>query len=182
VLRKASESALQRIIYLIQEAQEMKAPSQKFTDKFGTGYTWAILTLFMLMFFIWWIALDLPPFLEKDGRVSAFYRAMSLLVVASPCALVLSVPSSILSAIASGARRGILFRGGAAVETLADVKVVALDKTGTLTSGELTLESLECLRGEEQRLKQIVSTSPASRNIRFPARYERWRTSGAWRP
>ena len=92
------------------------------------------------------IAFDLPPFLEKDGRVSAFYRAMTLLVVASPCALVLSVPSSILSAIASGARRGILLRGGAVVETLAEVNVVALDKTGTLTTGELTLESLQCLR------------------------------------
>jgi Cd2+/Zn2+-exporting ATPase len=172
VLRKASESALQRIIDLIQEAQEMKAPSQKFTDKFGTGYTWAILTLCTAMFFLWWIIFDLPPFREEDGRVSAFYRAMTLLVVASPCALVLSVPSSILSAIATGARRGILFRGGAAVETLADVNVVALDKTGTLTSGELTLESLECLRGEEKRLKQIASTlarlsqHPLSRAIR----------------
>ena len=172
VLRRASESALQRIVDLIQEAQEMKAPSQRFTDKFGTGYTWAILTLCTLMFFIWWIAFDLPPFLEKDGRVSAFYRAMTLLVVASPCALVLSVPSSILSAIASGARRGILFRGGAAVETLAQVNVVALDKTGTLTTGELTLESLQCLRGEEKRLKQITSTlarlsqHPLSRAIR----------------
>ena len=172
VLRRASESALQRIVDLIQEAQEMKAPSQRFTDKFGTGYTWAILTLCTLMFFIWWIAFDLPPFLEKDGRVSAFYRAMTLLVVASPCALVLSVPSSILSAIASGARRGILFRGGAAVETLAQVNVVAFDKTGTLTTGELTLESLQCLRGEEKRLKQIASTlarlsqHPLSRAIR----------------
>ena len=172
VLRRASESALQRIVDLIQEAQEMKAPSQRFTDNFGTGYTWAILTLCTLMFFIWWIAFDLPPFLEKDGRVSAFYRAMTLLVVASPCALVLSVPSSILSAIASGARRGILFRGGAAVETLAQVNVVALDKTGTLTTGELTLESLQCLRGEENRLKQIASTlarlsqHPLSRAIR----------------
>ena len=172
VLRKASESALQRIINLIQEAQEMKAPSQRFTDKFGTGYTWAILTLCTLMFFIWWIAFDLPPFLEENGRVSAFYRAMTLLVVASPCALVLSVPSSILSAIASGARRGILFRGGAAVETLADVNVVALDKTGTLTTGELSLKSFECLRGEEAHLKQIawtlarLSQHPLSRAIR----------------
>ena len=90
----------------------MKAPSQRFTDKFGTDYTWAILTLCTLMFFIWWIAFDLPPFLEKDGRVSAFYRAMTLLVVASPCALVLSVPSSILSAIASGARGAASYSAG----------------------------------------------------------------------
>ena len=69
------------------------------------------------------------------GRTSAFYRAMTLLVVMSPCALVLSVPSAIFSAIACGARRGVLFRGGAAIETLADVRTVALDKTGTLTHG-----------------------------------------------
>jgi len=172
VLRRASESALQKIITLIQEAQEMKAPSQKFTDRFGTGYTWTILTLCTAMFFVWWLAFDLPPFLEKSGRASAFYRAMTLLVVASPCALVLSVPSSILSAIACGARRGVLFRGGAAVETLASVNVVALDKTGTLTTGELALESLECLRGEESRLKHIahslsrLSQHPLSRAIR----------------
>jgi Zn2+/Cd2+-exporting ATPase len=172
VLRRASESALQRIITLIQEAQEMKAPSQKFTDRFGTGYTWTILTLCTAMFFIWWLIFDLPPFLEKGGQVSAFYRAMTLLVVASPCALVLSVPSSILSAIACGARRGVLFRGGAAVETLASVNVVALDKTGTLTTGELALESLECLRGDEHRFKYIayslsrLSQHPLSRAIR----------------
>ncbi|MGB7793664.1 MAG: cation-translocating P-type ATPase [Terrimicrobiaceae bacterium] len=172
VLRRASESALQRIITLIQEAQEMKAPSQKFTDKFGTGYTWTILTLCTGMFFIWWLIFGLPPFLQKGGEVSAFYRAMTLLVVASPCALVLSVPSSILSAIACGARRGVLFRGGAAVETLAGVNVVALDKTGTLTTGELALESLDCLRGEKRRFKQIASSlarlsqHPLSRAIR----------------
>jgi Zn2+/Cd2+-exporting ATPase len=172
VLRRASESALQRIITLIQEAQEMRAPSQRFTDRFGTGYTWTILILCTGMFFIWWLIFGLPPFLQKGGEVSAFYRAMTLLVVASPCALVLSVPSSILSAIACGARRGVLFRGGAAVETLAGVKVVALDKTGTLTTGELTLESLDCLRGEERRFKHVacslarLSQHPLSRAIR----------------
>ena len=183
VLRRASESALQRIINLIQEAQEMKAPSQRFTDKFGTGYTWTILTLCTVMFFVWWLLLDLPPFFEQGGRVSAFYRTMTLLVVASPCALVLSVPSSILSAIASGARRGVLFRGGAAVETLASINVVALDKTGTLTTGELTLESLECLRGDESRLKHIagslarLSQHPLSRAIRKMSR--QWGVEGA---
>ncbi len=156
VLRKASESALQKIITLIQDAQGMKAPSQKFTDKFGTTYTWAILTLCAVMFFVWWLAFNLPPFLSRPETPSAFYRTMTLLVVASPCALVLSVPSSILSAIASGARRGVLFRGGAAIETLARVKVVALDKTGTLTTGDLTLEKLECLEGSEQNFQRIA--------------------------
>lgn len=172
ILRPASESSLQKIIRLIQNAQNLKAPSQRFTDKFGTGYTWAILTLCTVMFFFWWLVLGLIPFETKDGSASAFYRTMTLLVVASPCALVLSVPSAILSAIASGARRGILFRGGAAIETLANVSVVALDKTGTLTSGNLTLASIEVFEGEERRFQTIahslarLSEHPLSRAIR----------------
>ena len=172
ILRPTSESSLQKIIRLIQEAQNLKAPSQRFTDKFGTGYTWAILSLCTIMFFVWWLILKLPPLESHEGVPSAFYRTMTLLVVASPCALVLSVPSAILSAIASGARRGILYRGGAAIETLADVKVVALDKTGTLTSGHLTLSQIEVLEGDEQQFKTIafslarLSEHPLSRAIR----------------
>jgi len=172
ILRPASESSLQKIIRLIQNAQNLKAPSQRFTDKFGTGYTWSILTLCTVMFFVWWLVLGLTPFETSNGTASAFYRTMTLLVVASPCALVLSVPSAILSAIASGARRGILYRGGAAIETLANVSVVALDKTGTLTSGNLTLAAVEVFEGEEQRFQTIshslarLSEHPLSRAIR----------------
>lgn len=175
VLRPASESALQKIISLIQEAQSMKAPSQKFTDRFGTGYTWTILSVCTGMFFLWWLVFGLPPFRSNPETASAFYRTMTLLVVASPCALVLSVPSSILSAIASGARRGVLFRGGAALETLAAVRAVALDKTGTLTTGDLTLEEFACLRGEESEARRIaaalarLSQHPLSRAIRKAA-------------
>jgi len=172
VLRPASESALRKIISLIQEAQAMKAPSQKFTDRFGTGYTWAVLAICAGMFLVWWLVAGLPPFLSTPETASAFYRAMTLLVVASPCALVLSVPSSILSAIASGARKGVLFRGGAAVETLAAVRVVALDKTGTLTTGELALDEFECLKGSREELEKVavtlarLSQHPLSRAIR----------------
>ena len=172
VLRPASESSLQKIIRLIQNAQNLKAPSQRFTDKFGTGYTWTILSLCTIMFFVWWLALGLAPFETTDGNASAFYRTMTLLVVASPCALVLSVPSAILSAIASGARRGILYRGGAAIETLANVSVVALDKTGTLTSGNLTLAEIDVFEGSEERFRKVahslarLSEHPLSRAIR----------------
>jgi Cd2+/Zn2+-exporting ATPase len=172
VIRPASESALQKIISLIQEAQAMKAPSQKFTDRFGTGYTWSVLAICAAMFLFWWLAAGLPPFLSTPETASAFYRTMTLLVVASPCALVLSVPSSILAAIASGARRGVLFRGGAAVETLAGVQVVALDKTGTLTTGELSLDRFECLEGDREDLQHVAlalahrSQHPLSRAIR----------------
>lgn len=141
VLRPAGESALARIIRLIQEAQRSKAPSQRFTDRFGTGYTWTVLAVTAVMFLVWWRVLGVSAF--SDGaEPSAFYRAMTLLVVASPCALVLSIPSAILAGIAAGARRGVLFRGGAAIEKLAAVTRVAMDKTGTLTTGVLRVDSI----------------------------------------
>ena len=157
VTRPAQESALQKIIHLIQTAQRNKAPAQRFTDKFGTRYTYAILALTLGMFFVWWLALHHRPFVAGRGEVSAFYNAMTLLVVASPCALVLSIPSAILAAIAWGARRGVLFRGGAAVEQLAEVKIVAMDKTGTLTTGDLRVEKVESFPpGREAEVAQLA--------------------------
>lgn len=142
-LRPASESALQKVICLIREAQHLKAPSQRFTDRFGTRYTIGILSLTTAMFLVWWLGFGIAPLMNSEAGFSAFYRAMTLLVVASPCALVLSIPSAILAAIAWGARHGILFRGGAAIEKLAEVDLVALDKTGTLTTGEMEVKSVE---------------------------------------
>ncbi len=173
VLRPASESALQKVIALIENAQKMRAPAQRFTDRFGTHYTYGVLGLCAAMFFVWWLGLRLPAFISAAGAPhSAFYRAMTLLVVASPCALVLSIPSAILSAIAFGARRGILFRGGAALEALAKVDVVALDKTGTLTAGELRLTRVEMFTGMEADLRRIAynlarfSDHPLSRALK----------------
>ena len=157
VTRPAQESALQKIIRLIQTAQRNKAPAQRFTDRFGTRYTYAILGLTLVMFFVWWLVLHHRPFVSMPGNVSAFYHAMTLLVVASPCALVLSIPSAILAAIAWGARRGVLFRGGAAVEQLAEVKIVAMDKTGTLTTGDLRVEKVESFPpGRESEVAQLA--------------------------
>jgi Cd2+/Zn2+-exporting ATPase len=143
VVRRPAESTLQRVIRLIRTAQKLRAPSERFTDRFGAGYTYAVLGAVTVMFFVWWQGLGLPAFAVEEGTRSAFYRAMTLLVVASPCALVLSIPSAILAAIAWGARHGVLFRGGAAIEKLAEVDLVALDKTGTLTTGELEVTSVE---------------------------------------
>jgi Cd2+/Zn2+-exporting ATPase len=172
VLRPANESALQKVIRLIHDAQHLKAPSQRFTDKFGTRYTYAILGLTLGMFLFWWLVMHLPPFASTATARSAFYRAMTLLVVASPCALVLSIPSAVLAAIAWGARRGILFRGGAAVEKLSEVSVVALDKTGTLTTGELQVETVESFPpGREAAIARLafsierLSTHPLARAI-----------------
>ncbi|HEX3625192.1 MAG TPA: heavy metal translocating P-type ATPase [Verrucomicrobiae bacterium] len=171
VTKPASESALQRIIKLIREAQQQKAPSQRFTDQFSTWYTYFVLGLSMAMFFVWWQGFHLLAFSDAAGH-SAFYRTMTLLVVSSPCALVLSIPSAVLAAIAFGARHGILFRGGAAVEKLAEINTVALDKTGTLTTGELRVESVESFPvGRESEIVRLayslerLSTHPLARAI-----------------
>jgi Cd2+/Zn2+-exporting ATPase len=170
--RPAAESALQKIIKLIREAQQQKAPSQRFTDKFSTGYTYFVLALSLAMFFVWWLGFHLPAFVNTPAIHGAFYRTMTLLVVSSPCALVLSIPSAVLAAIAFGARHGILFRGGAAVEKLAEINTVALDKTGTLTTGELRVETIESFPpGRENDIAQLayslekLSTHPLARAI-----------------
>jgi Cd2+/Zn2+-exporting ATPase len=172
VARPAAESSLQKIVTLIKEAQQRKAPAQQFTDKVSTYYTYAALGLSFAMFFVWWLGLRLAPFESAIESQSAFYRTMTLLVVASPCALVLSIPSAVLAAIAWGARHGILFRGGAAVEKLAGVNVVALDKTGTLTTGELRVEKVESFpAGREAEIARLayslekLSTHPLARAI-----------------
>jgi Cd2+/Zn2+-exporting ATPase len=172
VTRPAAESSLQKIITLIKEAQQQKAPAQVFADKFSTYYTYGVIGLSFAMFFVWWLGFKLAPFASAVEEHSAFYRTMTLLVVSSPCALVLSIPSAVLAAIAFGARHGILFRGGAAVEKLAEVNTVCLDKTGTLTTGELRVETVESFPpGREKEIVQLayslekLSTHPLARAI-----------------
>jgi Cd2+/Zn2+-exporting ATPase len=172
VLRPAAESSLQKIIRLIKEAQRQKAPAQQFTETFSTYYTYCVLGLSAVMFFVWWLGFGQAPFAARNAGHSAFYHTMTLLVVASPCALVLSIPSAVLAAIAWGARHGILFRGGAAVEKLAGVTTVALDKTGTLTTGELRVERVESFpHGQEAQITKLayslerLSTHPLARAI-----------------
>jgi Cd2+/Zn2+-exporting ATPase len=179
VARPAAESSLQKIVTLIKEAQQRKAPAQQFTDKFSTFYTYFVIALSFVMFFVWWRGwfggTPLAPFGVAKGEneeLSAFYRTMTLLVVSSPCALVLSIPSAVLAAIAWGARHGILFRGGAAVEKLAEVNTVCLDKTGTLTTGELRVEKVESFpAGRENEIARLafslerLSTHPLARAI-----------------
>jgi Cd2+/Zn2+-exporting ATPase len=127
VTKLASESTLARIIALVEEAHANKAPTQRWIDLFEQRYAVAVIGLTLL-------AIALPPLLGAPFGPS-FYRAMTLLVVASPCALVISTPAAVLSAIANAARQGILFKGGAYLEALGSVRAIALDKTGTLTTG-----------------------------------------------
>jgi Cd2+/Zn2+-exporting ATPase len=161
---RLEESALSRILALIEIAQQQKAPAQRFTDKFSRYYTWVALSLAAVVFFVL-LATHRPI-------ANAFYRSMTVLVVASPCALVLSIPSAILVAIAAAARRGILFRGGVAVENLAGATQFAFDKTGTLTKGSLVVARIETFDSRAQlEVLQVAaavanfSTHPLARAI-----------------
>ncbi len=129
--RVASESTLSRIIELVEQAREAKAPTQRFIDRFEQGY--AATVIFAAA------AAILIPLLRSEEFQPAFYRAMTLLVVASPCAVVISTPATILAALAHAARKGLLFKGGAPLENLAMVNSVAFDKTGTLTEGRASV-------------------------------------------
>jgi Cd2+/Zn2+-exporting ATPase len=140
--RQLGESALSRILGLIEMAQQQKAPAQRFTDSFSRYYTWIALSLSAVVFVV--------LLMMHRPTADAFYRSMTVLVVASPCALVLSVPSAILVAIAAGARRGILFRGGVAVENLAGATQFAFDKTGTLTKGALVVARITSFDSQDQ--------------------------------
>lgn len=135
VTRDAGETMLARIVRLVEEAQEERAPAQHFIDRFAHPYT-------LLVVVATAVAALVPPLLFGIGWEPAFYRAMTLLVVASPCALVISTPSAILSGIANGARHGILFKGGAYLDLAGTIDAIAFDKTGTLTIGRPRLIDL----------------------------------------
>ncbi len=129
VTREAGETMLARIIRLVEEAQEQRAPAQHFIDRFAHPYALGVVAATAL------VAIA-PPLLLDARWADAFYRAMTLLVVASPCALVISTPSAILSGIANGARHGVLFKGGAHLDLAGTIDTVVFDKTGTLTVGQ----------------------------------------------
>jgi Zn2+/Cd2+-exporting ATPase len=150
VAKAANQSTLARMVQLVTEAQAAKAPSERFSDWFGQRYTvWVLAgTAAALAVFF---ALGLPA-------SEAFYRAATLLVVASPCAVVISVPAAVLSALAASARRGVLFKGGGALEALASVDVVAFDKTGTLTRGIMTVTDVVPLAVGEDELLRVAAT------------------------
>jgi Cd2+/Zn2+-exporting ATPase len=128
VAKLAGESTLARVIRMVEEAQAERTPTQRMTEWIGTRYTIGV--LFVVGLFI-----AVPPLMFGAAFAPAFYRAMTLMTVASPCALVISTPAAILSAIAAAAKRGVLFKGGGALEELGRVNCVAFDKTGTLTRG-----------------------------------------------
>ncbi|NLC66307.1 MAG: cadmium-translocating P-type ATPase [Clostridium sp.] len=143
-----NETLFHKIIELVQTAQSEKSPSQQFIERYEGLYVRTVLIVVVLMMFI-------PHFALGWTWTETFYRAMVLLVVASPCALVASVTPATLSAISNGAKSGILFKGGVHLENLAQIKIIAFDKTGTLTRGKP--EVTDVIVGEDLTKEHLLS-------------------------
>jgi Cd2+/Zn2+-exporting ATPase len=135
VTHLAEDNTISRMIRLVEEAQEKRAPAQRFVDQFSRYYTPAVVLLAFLVATIPPLFFG-QPFWNTAGETGWLYRGLVLLVVACPCALVISTPVSIISAISNAAKNGILIKGGIHLETLSKVHVMAFDKTGTLTEGK----------------------------------------------
>ncbi len=157
VTRLAQDTTLARIVKMVEDAQSSKAQTQRMLDDFEQVYALIVLGGAALLILV-------PYLLLNEPFYPVFYRAMTWLVVASPCALVISTPASILSAIANGARNGILFKGGVHLEKAATLKVIAFDKTGTLTSGKPQVAALQTFNGlsESEFLRRVAAVEARS--------------------
>ncbi|MEQ8727498.1 MAG: heavy metal translocating P-type ATPase [Sandaracinaceae bacterium] len=142
VTKAASDSTLARVVTMVREAQTQQSPTQQFTDRFERVFVPSVLVLVVLCLFAW-VVID-EPF------SASFYRAMAVLVAASPCALAIATPSAVLSGVARAARGGVLIKGGAHLETLGVATIIAFDKTGTLTRGEPRLVDVRVAEGVDR--------------------------------
>ncbi len=150
VEKAAQDNTIARIIRLVEEAQEARAPTERFIDRFSRIYMPAIVGLAILVALV-------PP-LAFGGEWSVWiYRALALLLIGCPCALVISVPASIAAALSTGARQGLLLKGGVVIEAAARTGVVAFDKTGTLTAGEPRVTEIVALSNEERRVVELAA-------------------------
>jgi len=156
VTRIAADSTIARLVKLVNEAQTQKSSTQNFTDKLEKYYVPSILILVVMLLFVF-LVID-EPFSKS------FYRAMAVLVAASPCALAISTPSAVLSGVARAARGGVLIKGGKPLEELGSLTAIAFDKTGTLTEGKPKLTGIYTLNGisEEHLLEIIISVEKLS--------------------
>ena len=145
----ASESTLARLVELVENAQTQKAASQRFLERAEKFYALGVILFTAALVVV-------PVWIFAQPFQSTFYRAMTVMVVASPCALVISTPASILSAIAAAARRGVLFKGGVYLEKAAAIDIVAFDKTGTLTEGRPVVTDLHAIARPGQNAAEIA--------------------------
>jgi Cd2+/Zn2+-exporting ATPase len=154
----ASDSTLTRIIHAVEQAQASRAPTQRFVDQFATIYTPAVFVLAVAV-------AVLMPWLMDWTWMQALYKALVLLVIACPCALVISTPVTVVSGLAAAARRGILIKGGVYLEEARSIKVVALDKTGTITQGKPKLVAFEPIDTSlDPAMIQCIAKSLAARS------------------
>ena len=156
VIKEAKDSTLSRLVKLVNEAQTQKSPTQRFTDKFEKYFVPSVLGLVVLL---------LGAFLVIDENFSdSFYRAMAVLVAASPCALAISTPSAVLSGVARAAKSGVLIKGGRPLEDLGVLTALAFDKTGTLTEGKPKLTKVIPLNNtdENELLKMAIAVENLS--------------------
>lgn len=150
VTKAAEDNTIARIIRLVEEAQEARAPTERFIDRFSRIYMPAIVGLAILVAIV-------PPLAFGEDWNTWIYRALALLLIGCPCALVISVPASIASALSAGARRGLLMKGGVVIEALARVKTVAFDKTGTLTIGKPVVTDIRAFGVEENMMLALAA-------------------------
>jgi Cd2+/Zn2+-exporting ATPase len=129
VTAAAADNTIARVVRMVEEAQEKKAPTERFIDRFSRYYTPGVVVVAAL------VAI-LPPLLAGGSWNEWVYKGLAILLIGCPCALVISTPAAIAASLSSGARRGLLLKGGAVLETLGKINAVALDKTGTLTQGK----------------------------------------------
>jgi Cd2+/Zn2+-exporting ATPase len=142
VARKSSESTMARVVKLVTDAEAQRSPTQNFTERFQRFFVPAVLALVGLLMFAWMVVDE--PFADS------FYRAMAVLVAASPCALAISVPSAVLSGVARAGRSGVLVKGGGPLENLGSLTSIAFDKTGTLTEGKPRLTDVVAAEGASE--------------------------------
>ena len=139
VTKLASESSLARVVKMVSEAETQKSPTQQFTDKVERYFVPAVLGFVVLLLF--------AGIVISEPFSASFYRAMAVLVAASPCALAIATPSAVLSGVARAARGGVLVKGGGPLENLGRLRAIAFDKTGTLTEGQPRLTDVACSEG-----------------------------------
>jgi Cd2+/Zn2+-exporting ATPase len=155
VSAEAQDNTIARVVRLVEEAQEAKAPTERFIDRFSRYYTPAVLVVGAL------VAI-LPPLLAGEPWDEWVYKGLAVLLIGCPCALVISTPAAIAAGLAAGARRGLLIKGGAVLETLGKVTTVALDKTGTLTEGRPKVTDVIALQGTEREVLEDAAALDAT--------------------